>query len=111
MEAAKPPRALWSCSGVVCGGLVYSLGGFDRRNIDSVSDVCSYHPDLDSWVPGQPLPCGLHGTAAVEHMGSIYVCGGGTTQTQTTSASLLMLDPRTLTWAALPLTCLPLQMT
>ena len=99
-EVARPYRALFGCTGVACGGLVYSLGGWDLHALLAVvSDVCVYNPDIDSWVDGPTLPVAMADMAAVEHMGCIYVCGGvGAPPT----GSLLMLDPRTCSWASLP---------
>ena len=100
-EGARLPRALYSCSGVACGGLVYSMGGKDAVLVECVADMCTYNPELDSWVPGLPLPFAVGGMAAAEHMGSIYACGG-TLEDGTRSAALLMLDPRTRAYTTLP---------
>ena len=102
-EVAKLPRTLIKCSGVACGGLVYSLGGMDWSLQVCVADMFTYTPELDSWVPGLPLPFAVSGMAAVEHMGSIYACGGRRiNDTGTRSAALLMLDPRTRAYITLP---------
>ena len=47
-EVAKPSRALQFCTGVACGGLVYSLGGWDESLHARVAEVCAYNPDIDS---------------------------------------------------------------
>ena len=103
-EVAKPPRALQFCAGVTCGGLVYSLGGRDVALNTRVADVCIYNPDMDSWVDGPALPLGVSSMAAVEHSGCIYACGGrqAVGADLLPSGSLLMLDPRTRSWASLP---------
>ena len=100
-EGAKLPRALMNCSGVACGGLVYSLGGNDVELWEFVADMSTYNPELDSWVPGLPLPFAVEGIAAVEHMGSIYACGGRMDDDGTRSAALLRLDPRTRAYTTL----------
>ena len=100
-EVATLPRVLSYCSGVACDGLVYSLGGMDVVLEECVADVCTYNPELDCWVLGLPLPFAVGGMAAVEHMGSIYVCGGEMAN-DTRSATLLMLDPRTRAYITLP---------
>ena len=99
-EGAKPPRALRGCTGVACGGLVYSLGGW-VYGPQHVADVFIYNPDIDSWVGGPTLPLAVDVMAAVEHMGCVYACGGWKGD-DPPSDSLLMLDPRTRTWASLP---------
>ena len=102
-EAAKPPLALQYCTGVACGGLVYSLGGWNEALHARVADVCVYNPDIDVWVIGPALPLAMYGLAAAEHSGCIYACGGWNgVAPALTSGSLLMLDPRTRSWASLP---------
>ena len=102
-EAAKPPSALQCCAGVACGGMVYSLGGSAvlLHTRHRVADVCTYNPDIDSWVDGPALPWAMHSMAAAEHSGCIYACGGWG-DVALPSGSLLMLDPRTRSWASLP---------
>ena len=101
-EVAKPPRVVQFCAGVACGGLVYSLGGWDKALLTAVADVCTYNPDIDSWVDGPALPLAKWGMAAAEHMGCIYACGGYLVNDPPLSGSLLMMDPRTRAWATLP---------
>ena len=101
-EVAKPPRALQCCTGVACGGLVYSLGGWDHVLFSSVADVCTYNPTTDSWVGGPALPLAVHSVAAAQHSGCIYACGGWGGAEVQASGSLLILDPRTRSWASLP---------
>ena len=104
-EVARPPRALQYCTGVASGGLVYNLGGWDEDLETDVADVCTYNPDIDSWVGGPALPWAMFGLAAAEHSGCIYVCGGWQADDYTEappSGALLMLDPRTRSWVSLP---------
>ena len=101
VEVAKLPYALMYCSGVACGGLVYSLGGIDAMNCESVADMYTYNPELDCWVPGLPLPFSASSMAVVEHMGGIYACRGDI-EFRAWNAALLMLDPRTRAWTTLP---------
>ena len=63
--------------------------------------MCTYNPNIDSWVCGPALPSPVYSLAAVEHMGCIYACGGWGGQ-GLPSGSLRMLDPRTRSWASLP---------
>ena len=106
-DAAAPPRALQFCAGTACDGCVYSLGGLDEVLMTKVADVCIYNPETDSWTKGPALPYVVSSMAAAEHAGCIYVCGGGlgppaAASGPPTSAGLLMLDPRTRAWTALP---------
>ena len=101
-ELAKLPRTLIYCPGVACGGLVYSLGGYDEELQTSVAGVHTYNPDIDSWVGGPTLPMAMAGVAAAEHMGCIFVCSGWLGRAAPLSGSLLMLDPRTRAWTSLP---------
>ena len=101
-EVAKPPSTLQFCTGVACGGLVYSLGGYDAALEEAVASVCAYNPDIDSWVDGPTLPMAVSDMASAEHMGCVYMCGGWLDADTPPSDSLLMLDPRTRAWATLP---------
>ena len=101
-ELAKLPRTLIYCPGVACGGLVYSLGGYDEELQTSVAGVHTYNPDIDSWVDGIALPLAVSGPAVADHMGCIYSCGGIGRGEFLTSGTLLMLDPRTRSWVSLP---------
>ena len=98
----QPFPHLQFCTGMACGGLVYSLGGLDIALGVHVGSVLAYNPDIDSWVDGPTLPMAMSGMAAAEHMGSIYVCGGWLGMRTPPSGSLLMLNPRTRSWAGLP---------
>ena len=100
-EVAGPPSVLSHCAGVACGGRVYSLGGWSYEG--SVADVSTYIPDIDWWGAGPALPSTVFGMAAAEHMGAIYACGGWKAGNRDhASPALLMLDPRTRVWSALP---------
>ena len=101
-ELARPPRPLAFTTGVACCGLVYCLGGLDMAEGVQVADMCTYNPELDTWVPGLPLPFAVEGIAAAEYAGSIYACGGTMLDGVTRSHALLLMDPRTRAWAALP---------
>ena len=102
-EAAKPPIDLRCCAAVACGGLLYSVGGVDVELERRADSVLAYKPVIDCWVDGPALPMAMSGVAAAEHMGCIYVCGGHMgDSTSPINGSLLMLDPRTRTWASLP---------
>ena len=88
-------------AGVACGGLLYSLWGWDEAQHVEVADVHIYNPDIDIWVDGPALPLATRGLAAAEYSGCIYGCSG-TVVAPPPSNSLLMLDPRTRSWASLP---------
>ena len=101
-EVAAPPHILHYCTGMACGGLVYSLGGYGVALQQRVDSVHAYNPDIDSWVGGPTLPMAMAGVAAAEHMGCIFVCSGWLGRAAPLSGSLLMLDPRTRAWTSLP---------
>ena len=98
----QPFPHLQFCTGMACGGLVYSLGGLDIALGVHVGSVLAYNPDIDSWVDGIALPLAVSGPAVADHMGCIYSCGGIGRGEFLTSGTLLMLDPRTRSWVSLP---------
>lgn len=105
-ERRQPPLPLNFCSGVSCGGHVYSVGGLHARGHIEASSVHAYVPDIDAWFPAPFLPTPLYGVAVAEHAGGIYACGGwaltAAEGTWRSSADVVMLDTRSRAWFALP---------
>lgn len=54
--------------------LLYAIGGFDGHR--RLADVESYNPDMNVWIPQQPLRISRSGAAAAPLAECIYVVGG-----------------------------------
>ena len=73
---------LYAIGGETFAGVVNELATF--RSDDSVE---AFDAPTGRWLPGTPMPTARHSTAAVALNGRIYVIGGSSSNTQSSSTA------------------------